>query len=37
MQLSRLTPYAEEIIEHHQRGLQCNRSTDDHIFCICTI
>jgi len=32
--LSRLTPYAEEIIGDHQRGFLCNRSTTDHIFCI---
>jgi len=35
--LSRLPPYAEEIIGDHQRGFQCNRSTTDHIFCICQI
>ena len=35
--LSRLTPYAEEIIEDHQYGFQHNRSTTDHIFCICQI
>jgi hypothetical protein len=33
--LSRLTPYAEEIIEDQQCGLQCNRSTTVHTFCIC--
>ena len=32
--LSRLTPYAEEIIGDHQCGLRSNRSTTDHIFCI---
>jgi len=32
--LSRLTPYAEEIIEYHQCGFRSNRSTTDHIFCI---
>ena len=32
--LSRLTPYAGEIIGDHQCGFQCNRSTTDHIFCI---
>ena len=32
--LSRLTPYAEEIIGDHQRGLHHNRLTTDHIFCI---
>jgi hypothetical protein len=31
---SRLTPHAEEITGNHQRGLCCNRSTTDHIFCI---
>jgi len=35
--LSRLTPYAEEIIGDHQGGFQCNRSTSDNIFCICEI
>jgi hypothetical protein len=32
--LSRLTPYAEEIIGDHQRGFRRNRSTTDHIFSI---
>ena len=32
--LSRLTPYADEIIGDHQCEFQCNRSTTDHIFCI---
>jgi len=32
--LSRLTPYAEEIIENRQCGFRRNRSTTDHIFCI---
>jgi hypothetical protein len=32
--LSRLTPYAEEIIGEHQCGFRRNRSTTDHIFCI---
>ena len=32
--LSRLTLYAEEIIEDHQCGFRRNRSTTDHIFCI---
>jgi len=32
--LSRLTPYAEEIIGNHQCGFRRNRSTIDHIFCI---
>ena len=34
IQLSRLTPYAEEITGDHQCGFQCNRSTTDHIFWI---
>jgi hypothetical protein len=33
--LSRLSPYAHEIIEVHQCGFQHNSSTTDHIFCIC--
>jgi len=32
--LSRLSPYAEEIIGDHQCGIRRNRSTIDHIFCI---
>jgi len=32
--LSRLTPYAKEIIGDHQSGFRRNRSTIDHIFCI---
>jgi hypothetical protein len=32
--LSRLTPYAEEIIWDYQCGFRRNRSTTDHIFCI---
>jgi hypothetical protein len=32
--LSRLTPYAEEIIGDHQCGFRCDRSTTDLIFCI---
>ena len=32
--LSRLTPYAEEIIEDHQCGCRSNSSTTDHLFCI---
>src|SRR5215831_10162697 len=32
--LSRLIPYAEEIIVDHQCGFRSNRSTTDHIFCI---
>jgi sorting nexin-29 len=35
--LSRLTPYVEEIIGEHQYGFRRNRSTTDHIFCICQI
>jgi hypothetical protein len=30
--LSRLTPYAEEIVGDHQCGFRCNRSPTDHIF-----
>ena len=33
--LYRLTQYIEEIIGDHQCGFQRNRSTTDHIFCIC--
>ena len=32
--LSRLIPYAEEIMGDHQCGFRRNRSTNDHIFCI---
>jgi hypothetical protein len=32
--LSRLTPYADEIIGDHQCGFRCNRSTTVQIFCI---
>jgi len=32
--LSRLTPYAAEIIGDHQYGFLRNRSSTDHIFCI---
>jgi hypothetical protein len=32
--LSRLTPYAEEIIGDHQCGFRHNRSTTEHIFSI---
>jgi len=32
--LSRLTPYAEEIIGDHQYEFRRNRSATDHIFCI---
>jgi len=35
--LSRLIPYTKEIIGDHQRGFRRNRSTIDHIFCICQI
>ena len=35
--LSRLTPYAEEIIGNHQSGFRRNRPFTDHIFCICQI
>ena len=32
--LSRLIPYAEEVIGDHQCGFRRDRSTTDHIFCI---
>ena len=32
--LSRLIPYAEDVIKDHQCGFWRNRSTTDHIFCI---
>jgi len=32
--LSRLTPYAKEIIGVHQCGFRRNKSTTVHIFCI---
>ena len=32
--LSRLIPYAEEVIGDHQCGFRRNTSTTDHIFCI---
>ena len=32
--LSRLIPYAEEVIGDHQCGFRRNSSTTDHIFCI---
>jgi hypothetical protein len=32
--LSRLRPYVDEIIEHHQCGFRRNRSTTGQIFCI---
>ena len=32
--LSRLTPYAEEIIGDHQGGFRLNGSTTAHIFCV---
>jgi hypothetical protein len=35
--LSKLTLYAEEIIEDPQCGFECNRSINDHTFCICQI
>ena len=35
--LSRLTPYAEEIICYHQHEFQCNRSITGYIFCNCQI
>jgi hypothetical protein len=35
--LSSLTPNAEEINGDHQCEFGCNRSTADHIFCICQI
>ena len=35
--LSRLIPYAKEIIRDRQCGFRRNRSTIDHIFCICQV
>jgi len=35
--LSRLIPYAKEIVGDHQCGFRRNRSTIDHIFCILQI
>jgi hypothetical protein len=35
--LSRLIPYADEIIGDHQCGLRCNRSMTDQIFYVCQI
>jgi len=32
--LSKLTPHAEGIIQYHQCGFQCNRSTTEHKLCI---
>jgi len=32
--LSRINPYAEEIVGDHQCGFRRNRSTADHIFCV---
>jgi hypothetical protein len=32
--VSRLTPYADEIIGHQQCGIRRRRSTTDQIFCI---
>ena len=37
IQMSRLTPYAEQIMRDHQRGIQCKKSITDYIFCICQI
>ena len=34
VQVSRLTPYAEEILGDHQCGFRRSRSTTDRIFCI---
>jgi hypothetical protein len=35
--LSRLTPYTADVIGDYRCGCRCNRSTTDHIFCICQI
>jgi len=35
--LSGLTPYAEEVTGDHQCGFRWNRSTTDHILCICQL
>ena len=35
--LPSLTPYVEEITGDHQCGFRRNRSTTDHVFCICHI
>jgi hypothetical protein len=35
--LSKLNPYADEIIGDHQCRMRRNGSTTDHIFCICQI
>jgi len=32
--LSKLTPYAEQIIGDHQCGFRRNSATTDHVFCI---
>jgi hypothetical protein len=32
--VSRLAPNIDKLFGDHQYGLQCNRSTTDHIFCI---
>jgi hypothetical protein len=32
--VSRLSPYIDEIIDDHQCGFRCNKSTTDQIFCI---
>jgi hypothetical protein len=33
--MARLTPYADEIIEDHQREIWCNISMTDQIFYMC--
>ena len=35
--LSRLAPYAEQIVKEHQSGFRRNSATTDHIFCISQI
>jgi hypothetical protein len=35
--MSRLTPYAEEIIGDHQCGFRCSSSATDQIICACKI
>jgi hypothetical protein len=37
IQMSSLTPYAEELIGDHQFGFRSNKSTTDHIFVIILI
>ena len=32
-----LTPHADEIIKEHQCGFRYNKSTIDHILCVCQI